>query len=81
MAEIQIKIVLDAAHIGRTDSVCQSLSTLGMKVETTYPEIGVIFGSAEESLLSAFTAAEGVEQAVPEGTMIALDRVSGTKPR
>jgi hypothetical protein len=52
-----------------------------MKVETTYPEIGVIFGSAEESLLSAFTAAEGVEQAVPEGTMIALDRVSGTKPR
>ncbi len=66
MAEIQIKVTVDEAHLGRTLRLSRSLARIGMKVETTMPEIGVIFGSAEESLLPKVSATRGVLTVAPE---------------
>ncbi len=65
MARIAIKVIVAATH--RTDAVGTSLTRMGMTVETTLPEIGVIFGHGEESLLPRLSAADGVDRAVAEG--------------
>ena len=72
MAEIQIKIILGAADIGQTDQMCRALASMGMTVESTFPEIGVIFGAGDPALLPRMQAMEGVTEAVAEGTMQAL---------
>jgi hypothetical protein len=72
MAEIQIKVILDAAHIGQTDQMCRSLVAMGMSVESSFPEIGVIFGAGDPALLPQMNAMDGVAEAVAEGTMTAL---------
>jgi hypothetical protein len=69
MSTIAIKVTVDADHIGMTDQMCQSLTQLGMVVESTFPEIGVIFGSADEALIPKMKEIEGVTEAVPERTM------------
>jgi hypothetical protein len=74
MTPIHIKVILDAAHSDRTDQFCQSLTALGMTVEQTVPEIGVIFGSADPALLPRMQAMDGVIEAVAEGTMRAIRR-------
>ncbi len=66
MAEIQIKVTVDVAHMGQMLRLSRSLTRIGVKVETTLPEIGVIFGSADESLLSKVSAARGVLTVAPE---------------
>jgi hypothetical protein len=80
MAKIAIKVILDSAHMGQTEAFCASLSELGLKVETAMPEIGVIFGLAEESLLPKLAAAEGVERATAEGA-VELPPPSGKVPQ
>ena len=80
MAWISIKVVVDAAHVAQTEAVCAELQSLGMRVETTMPEIGVIFGAAEESLLPAVSRAEGVLAADREGEM-RVPPVSGHVPQ
>jgi hypothetical protein len=72
MAEIQIKVILDAAHIGKTDQMCRSLADMGMTVERSFPEIGVIFGAGDPALLPKMQAMDGVTEAVAEGRMKAL---------
>lgn len=67
MGWISIKVIVDEAHQGQTEAVCAALRSLGMRVETAMPEIGVIFGAAEESLLPRVAMAEGVLSAAPEG--------------
>jgi hypothetical protein len=69
MATIAIKVTVDAAHLGRTDQMCQTLSQMGMVIETAMPEIGVIFGSGDAQLLPKMQAVEGVTEAVAERTM------------
>ncbi len=72
MTEIQIKVILDAAHIGQTDQMCLSLAAMGMSVETSFPEIGVIFGTGDPALLPRMQAMPGVTEAVAEGVMQTL---------
>lgn len=72
MAEIQIKVILDAAHIGQTDQMCRSLAAMGMTVDSSYPDIGVIFGAVDSALLPQMQAMEGVTEAVAEGVMTAV---------
>jgi hypothetical protein len=72
MAEIQIKVVLDAAHIGQTDQMCDRLVAMGMSVESSFPEIGVIFGAGDDGLLLRMKTIDGVAEAVAEGKMRAL---------
>jgi hypothetical protein len=68
MTEIQIKVTVDEAYMGSMLRLRRSLTRIGMKVETTMPEIGVIFGSAEESLLPRVSAARGVLTVAAEAT-------------
>ncbi len=72
MTEIQIKVILDAAHIGQTDAMCRALADLGMTVESSFPDIGVIFGAGDPALLPQMQAMDGVTEAVAEGVMSAL---------
>jgi hypothetical protein len=69
MAKISVKVIVDNAHMGQTKALCASLTRMGMTVETTMPEIGVIFGSAEESLLPKLSSAKGVERATVESAI------------
>jgi hypothetical protein len=83
MAEIQIKIILDAAHAGQTEAYCRSLSEMGFRVEETFPEIGVIFGAGSAALLPRMRGLSGVAEAVAEGSLRALDdssRAEGADP-
>jgi hypothetical protein len=73
MAEIQIKIILDAAHIGQTEAYCRSLSEMGLRVEETFPEIGVIFGAGSATLLPRMRDLSGVAEAVAEGKLRAVE--------
>jgi hypothetical protein len=72
MADIQIKVILDAAHIGNTDQICRSLAAMGMTVEQRFPDIGVIFGAGNPALLARMRAIDGVTEAVAEGTIQAV---------
>ncbi|MGL5009037.1 MAG: hypothetical protein ACRC6I_04095 [Paracoccaceae bacterium] len=72
MSEIQIKVVLDAAHIGKTDQYCRSLAEMGLSIDSSFPEIGVIFGAGDPALLVQMNAMEGVAEAVAEGTLSTL---------
>ncbi len=72
MGQIQIKVILDAAHIGQTDQMCRTLAAMGMAVESSFPEIGVIFGAGDQTLLPQMQAMDGVIDAVAEGAMQAL---------
>lgn len=72
MAEIQIKVILDPAHIGQTDQMCRSLAAMGMSVESSFPDIGVIFGAGDPALLPQMNAMDGVAEAVAEGVMTTL---------
>jgi hypothetical protein len=72
MNDLAIKVVLDPAHIGETDQYCRALSALGLTVESSFPEIGVIFGAGSAALLDQMNAMEGVAEAVVEGEMRGL---------
>lgn len=70
--DIQFKVILDASHVTQTDAFCRSLTDMGLTVETSMPEIGVIFASGRAELLPRMQAMEGVIEAVAEGRMRAL---------
>jgi hypothetical protein len=72
MTDLQIKIVLDDAHAGQTDVFCRSLTAMGFRIDTTLPEIGVIFGAGSAELLTRMKSLHGVAEAVAEGQLRAL---------
>jgi hypothetical protein len=72
MDKVAIKVVLDAAHIGETDQYCRTFSALGLTVESSFPEIGVIFGAGSAALLDQMNAMDGVEEAVIEAALKGL---------
>lgn len=74
MAEIQIKVILDAAHIAQTDQFCRSFAEMGLSVESSFPDIGVIFGAGDPALLGQMNAMDGVAEAVVEGTLHPLTK-------
>ncbi len=66
MSRVSIKIVLDADHLARQGDVCARIRSLGVTIEEVIPEIGAIFGSAEEDAMERIRAVEGVQQAGSE---------------
>lgn len=66
MAEISIKVVIDDAHLDQTETLSHRCEELGLHVQTVIPEIGTIFGTADESLLDKLCNLEGVENATTE---------------
>ncbi len=80
MTKISIKVIVDSAHHNETEALCASLTKLGLQVETALPEIGVIFGSGDASLLPRLSATKGVESAMAE-TGITLPPASDKLPQ
>lgn len=72
MDNVAIKVVLQASHIGETDQYCRTFAALGLTVESSFPEIGVIFGAGKAALLEQMNAMDGVAEAVVEGRMRGL---------
>ncbi len=67
MSQIHLKVVVDDAHLGRTDAVCAAVRAAGMQVDTVIVEAGTIFGSADETRVTVISRVEGVLRAAPEG--------------
>jgi len=80
MASIKIKVLLDDSHLGEAASVSRELSVKGMTVETSIPEAGVVFGSAEETSIKQLRGVEGVSSVEPEETY-QLPPISGNIPQ
>jgi hypothetical protein len=72
MDDIAIKVVLKAAHIGETDQYCRSLAAMGLRVDSSFPDIGVIFGAGSLALIDQMNAMDGVQEAVAEAQMRGL---------
>lgn len=67
MSMVYVKVVVDSAHMHNQDIVRQGVSAAGMIVDRTIPEIGAMFGSADESRIEFLQRVEGVLRAQPEG--------------
>ncbi len=67
MSMVHVKVVVDNAHMHNQEMVRQGVSAAGMVVDRTIPEIGTMFGSADESMIEILQRVEGVLRAQPEG--------------
>ncbi len=70
MADIAIKVIIRADQMGQTEVLCKRLSDIGLHVDTTMPEIGVIFGHGDAGILADVAKAEGVISAEAEGGVV-----------
>lgn len=61
MARIPLKVVVDEDHISQTEKLSRTAALAGLDVESVIPEIGVIYGSGEESLIDTLSQVEGVQ--------------------
>ncbi|MEM7319447.1 MAG: hypothetical protein AAF408_10560 [Pseudomonadota bacterium] len=68
MAKVTVKVVVDDAHVNNSDMLEGKLRALGLEIEEIIPEIGVVFGTAEEESMEQLRALDGVAKAEPEQT-------------
>lgn len=66
MSMVDVKVVIDDAHLGAQDQVRAAVAAMGLNIETCIPEIGTIFGSADESVVPRLRLVDGVQQARSE---------------
>ena len=69
MRKVQFSVVVDESHVDLTDEIAGKLTEQGFDVEEVAPEIGTIFGSAEEGLTPQLRSIEGIEDIRPEETV------------
>ena len=62
MSRLSYAVVVDDNHFDETRSIAETISRQGFKVESVMPEIGAIYGSAEENIVNRLRAIEGVEE-------------------
>lgn len=63
MERISLKVILDDDHVGKTLAIRAVLEKRGLEVTDCLPEIGVIFGTAEEEKVEELRHVEGVAEA------------------
>ncbi len=66
MPRVPVKVVLDTAHLNDQAAVCRAVSDAGLQVEQVIPEIGAIYGSAEEASVDRIGRIDGVLRAQRE---------------
>ena len=83
-ARVGVAVVIEDAHLGRTEAIARDLAGLGLLVNRVVPEAGAIFATAEaegvERALSGARALSGVLEARPEGA-VGLPPMSGQVPQ
>ncbi len=62
MSRLSYAVVIDDDHVDETNSIAETISRQGFKVESVMPDIGAIYGSAEETIVGRLRAIEGVEE-------------------
>jgi hypothetical protein len=68
MATVSLKVIVDHAHLDDPGTVQRRITALGVHIEVFHPEIGVLFGSGDESILPEIRRVEGVAEAECEAT-------------
>lgn len=80
MSRLQYAVVIDDSHVSATAEIAGKLSEQGFSVESVAPEIGAIYGSAEEALIPKLRAVQGVEEVRPEES-VQLPPFSSSTPQ
>lgn len=68
MPKVAMKVVVDDAHLESVGDLEKKLRDLGVEVEDVIPEIGVVFGSAEDEVVEKVRNLKGVARAEKEHT-------------
>jgi hypothetical protein len=61
MSRLSYAVVVDDNHFDETSAIAETISRQGFKVESVMPEIGAIYGSAEEAIVGRLRDIEGIE--------------------
>jgi hypothetical protein len=69
MGVVKYSIVVDESHLSQTQSIAETASRNGFKVESVIPEIGAIFGQAEEKAIDQLRAIDGIEDVMKSGSV------------
>ena len=69
MSRLNYSIVVDEHHLSETESIARAASRTGFKVESVLPEIGAIFGSAEEETIDLLLHIKGIEGVQQSGSV------------
>ena len=69
MRKVQFSVVVDESHVNLTDEIAGKLTEQGFDVEEVAPEIGTIYGSADEGLAPQLRTIQGIEEIRPEETV------------
>lgn len=69
MSRNNYAVVIDDGHFDATTAIAETLAKQGFQVESIMPEIGAIYGSAEEGIMPRLKAIEGVEDVRREKTV------------
>ncbi|WP_160010950.1 hypothetical protein [Rhizobium sp. 18055] len=62
MSRLSYAVVIDDNHFDETSAIAETISRQGFKVDRVLPEIGAIYGSAEEALVGRLRDIAGVEE-------------------
>jgi hypothetical protein len=66
MSKIDLVVTIREGHWATTDDVARQLTEQGMTVTASIPDIGIVFGRADEAALSALAQIGGVQSVEPE---------------
>lgn len=80
MADIPLRVVLDEKHNPDDPKTKSALEEAGLKIEQQIPEIGVVYGTADQGKLSKLRGVQGVLEVEAEGR-IDLPPMSGDIPQ
>ena len=61
MADVNISVSVDDAHIDQIEQVAQCLQAAGMIIESTLPLVGIISGQVDGDRLATLHNCEGVQ--------------------
>ncbi|PYE34931.1 hypothetical protein C8J37_103257 [Rhizobium sp. PP-WC-1G-195] len=62
MSKLSYAVVVDDHHINATRAMADTMSSQGFIVQSVMPDIGAIYGKAEENVASRIRKMEGVEE-------------------
>ncbi|CZT33811.1 hypothetical protein [Rhizobium sp. 9140] len=62
MSKLSYAVVVDDHHIDATRAIADTMSSQGFIVMSVMPDIGAIYGEAEETVASRIRKMEGIEE-------------------
>ena len=66
MPKVKVSVSVDDAHVNQILKVAEGLQSVGMDVEQTLPNVGIISGSIASDQVNRLYQIEGVQHIEPE---------------